>query len=180
MPTKISDGQLKRFQENLPTFRKIIGYSAEELGELIGLTRQSVTNLETGKTPFTPLHHRAIFHLINEVYIEKIVNDSNEINPNTLILPIAMKLLIEVEDFEDADYDKCKKIFTQLSTLMSDGVVDDPVATLRGLILSTYELNAGDVIPIDSLIGIISETISTAVMEMTNEIGRAIDELPED
>ena len=33
------------------------------------------------------------------------MNDSNEINPNTLILPIAMKLLIEVEDFEDDDYD---------------------------------------------------------------------------
>ena len=175
MPKAISKEQLKRLQENLSTFRKITGYSTEEFGELIGLTRQSVTNLETGKTPFTPLHYRAIYHIINEVYAEKILNGEN---PNP-ILAIAMTVFIWAYELEEGEYKKWKQIFAQLSTLMSDGVVDDPVATLKGLVLSSYELQAGDLVPADRLLETISEIISGSMNEMAKKIDKAIDTLPE-
>jgi hypothetical protein len=58
---------------------------------------------------------------------------------------------------------------------MSEGVIDDPVATLKGLVFGAYELEPGDIIPVDKML----ETISGAMSEMVSKIGGAIDALPE-
>ena len=41
-----SDPEIRRFQRNLATFRKLAGWTAEELGQKVGLTKQSIHNLE--------------------------------------------------------------------------------------------------------------------------------------
>ena len=155
MPELITEKQLLRFQENLPTFRKLSGCSAEDFAELIGLTRQSVTNLETGKTPFTPLHYRAILHLLSEINQEQSKSRFDCAEASSNILPLAMMLLMEQQDIDEADYAKCKKIFAQLATLMNEGVADDPLTTLHGLMLSTFNLTEGDIIPSDALLATI-------------------------
>jgi len=167
MPSKITTTQLRNMKENLSMFRKITGFSPEEFGELIGLTRQSITNLETGKTPLTPLHFRAIHQLINEVYIEKVMSGDSP------IIAIAMMLFLTDDEMEEEDYKEYKRIFAQLATLINDGVVDDPIATLKGLILSSFQLSAGDVVPDDRLLENLNEIISEAFKDMSDKIEKA-------
>ena len=173
MPKKITEEQRKRLKENLPTIRKIIGFSADELGKLIGLTRQSVTNLETGNTKLTTLHFRAITQVIDEIYTEKICSGDNP------IIFIVMTVFIKAEELEEDEYIKWKRVFTQLSALMREGVVDDPVATLKGLVFGAYELSAGDTVPANKMLDAISEAMSEVMSEMVRKVEGAIDAFPE-
>ncbi len=43
--------QIKRLQDNLSSIRKIAGWSAEVFGEKLGVTKQTISNLENQKTP---------------------------------------------------------------------------------------------------------------------------------
>lgn len=49
-----------RLQQNLTTIRKVAGWTAAELGELIGVTKQTISNLENNKTPMTKTQYIAI------------------------------------------------------------------------------------------------------------------------
>lgn len=58
-------------QAALRSVRQVLGLSAQELGDLIGVTRQTVNNLETGKTPMSPTQYIAIAAVLDEVLEEK-------------------------------------------------------------------------------------------------------------
>lgn len=40
-------------KEDLKFKRKLLGLSCAQLGEMVGVTRQQISNLETGRTPIT-------------------------------------------------------------------------------------------------------------------------------
>ena len=44
--TEISEKRILRLQKNLPIIRNLAGWTAEDLGERIGVTRQTITNME--------------------------------------------------------------------------------------------------------------------------------------
>lgn len=52
--------KISRLQNSLSTLRKVAGWSAEELGELLDVTRQTIVNLETGQTKMTKIQYMAI------------------------------------------------------------------------------------------------------------------------
>lgn len=59
---------IRRLQENLFILRKICGWTTQELGDRIGLTKQTISNLENGKSIMSKLQYiglRTIFQ--NEV-----------------------------------------------------------------------------------------------------------------
>ena len=41
--------QIRRLQQNLSSIRKIAGWTAEILGEKIGVTKQTISNIENNK-----------------------------------------------------------------------------------------------------------------------------------
>ena len=49
-----------RLQESLSSLRKVAGWSAEELGEQLDVTRQTIVNLENGQTKMTKVQYMAI------------------------------------------------------------------------------------------------------------------------
>ena len=49
-----------RLQGSLSTLRKVAGWSAEDLGNLLGVTRQTIVNLESGQTTMTQIQYIAI------------------------------------------------------------------------------------------------------------------------
>ena len=51
---------VNRFQDSLSTLRKVAGWSAEHLGEIIDVTRQTIVNLESGQTKMTKVQYMAI------------------------------------------------------------------------------------------------------------------------
>lgn len=56
--------EIYRLQSNLLLLRRILGWSAEELGERIGVTRQTINNLEAGRNKLNKAQYiafRAIF-----------------------------------------------------------------------------------------------------------------------
>ena len=51
---------IERLQDNLALIRKAGGWSAEEFGEMIGVTKQTISNLENKKTPLSKTQYIAI------------------------------------------------------------------------------------------------------------------------
>ena len=42
------------------TFRKLAGWTSEELGKKVGVTKQTISNLETGRSQMTKMQYIAI------------------------------------------------------------------------------------------------------------------------
>ena len=63
----ISEEQrLSNLQSNLATIRKVAGWTSDQLGEEIGVTRQTISNLEKNRTPLTKTQYLAIRTVLNQ------------------------------------------------------------------------------------------------------------------
>ncbi len=62
--------KIARFQENLLLIRKAVGWSESELGNRIGVTRQTINNLETKKTKLTKTQYIAMRAVLNDEIIK--------------------------------------------------------------------------------------------------------------
>lgn len=56
---------VSRLQAHLSTIRKAAGWSGERLANELGITKQTVSSLETGKTQMTKMHYLAIRAVFN-------------------------------------------------------------------------------------------------------------------
>lgn len=65
---------IRRMQDNLAVIRKVGGWTTAQFGEEIGVTRQTVSNLEKGRTPLTKAQYLAI----RAVLIHEIGANGNE------------------------------------------------------------------------------------------------------
>ena len=65
--------EVKYLQENLALLRKSIGWTAEKLGSVIGVSRQSITNFESNppRSELTQVHYMAIRAAFNQEIEEK-------------------------------------------------------------------------------------------------------------
>lgn len=52
-----TQGDIDRFQKNLKMFREIHHISAQKMGELCGCTKQTICNLETGRTKMNKMQY---------------------------------------------------------------------------------------------------------------------------
>ena len=59
------DELISRLQAHLSTIRKAAGWSGERLANELGITKQTVSSLETGKTQMTKMHYLAIRAVFN-------------------------------------------------------------------------------------------------------------------
>lgn len=55
-----TDKDKTKLQQNLSVIRKIAGWTSEDLGELIGVTKQTISNLENGRSVMTKTQYIAI------------------------------------------------------------------------------------------------------------------------
>ncbi len=95
---KQTQDRIVRFQDSLPELRKVAGWSAEELGAALDVTRQTVLNLETGQTKMTMIQYWAFRGVL-----EQRARDSKN---ETLVKLIA--LLVDTDALKKADRDKIK------------------------------------------------------------------------
>ena len=94
----VTDEKIVRMQKSLSTLRKVAGWSAESLGERLGVTRQTIVNLETGQTKMTKVQYFAIRYIFDEecdkpLKKEKIDHDEE----NIVNLEKMMKRLVDDE-----------------------------------------------------------------------------------
>jgi transcriptional regulator with XRE-family HTH domain len=92
------EAQIERLQQNLAPIRKIAGWSAETLGDKIGVTKQTISNLERSRTPMSYAQYIAI---------RTILDNEIENNKENEILPKVVTLLLDKSDeLDDEDYSK--------------------------------------------------------------------------
>lgn len=61
----VVDKEIEKLQNNLQAIRKIAGWTTEELGEQIGVTKQTISNLENHKTTMTKTQYIALRTVID-------------------------------------------------------------------------------------------------------------------
>lgn len=93
----LETSDIKKLQQNLSSIRKIAGWTAQDLGNKIGVTKQTISNLENQKTEMTLTQYIAIRTIID---YEIQNNQSNE------VLPKIVHVLLDVPDNEVCDKDR--------------------------------------------------------------------------
>ena len=106
--------QIKKLQKNLSSIRKIAGWTAATLGEKIGVTKQTISNLENQKTPMTFTQYIAI-----RAVLDAEVGGNKE---NT-VLPKVITILLDSDDeLDDDTYEEVQKSVEQVAASAAGGV----------------------------------------------------------
>lgn len=98
--------QVSRLQENLSSIRKIAGWTAGDLGEMIGVSKQNISNLENNKIRLSQAQYIAIRHLV-DYHITKTSNK---------VLKMSMKLLIDNTNIVGNEYNSLKNTVKNIAS----------------------------------------------------------------
>lgn len=61
------EDKVKNLQDNLKYLRMACGVSATEFGKHLGVTRQMIYNLESGRNKMNLMEYHAIMHVLNDI-----------------------------------------------------------------------------------------------------------------
>lgn len=139
--------QISLLQQNLSSIRKIAGWTSEELGDKIGVTKQTISNLENNKTPMNFTQYIAI-RAILDCEIEE--NEENE------LLPKVVDVLLEHSDkMEEENYKKVQEGITAIAAAASGGLAESTLMTMfSSLVLPTLSAVGLSLInPIGTIVG---------------------------
>lgn len=115
--------QISKLQTNLASIRKIAGWTAEVLGNKIGVTKQTISNLENNKTPMNFTQYIAI-RAVLDAEIEK--SHDNE------VLARVVTILLDSEDtLEEIEYQEVQKSVETVAATAVGGITG---ATLLGVL----------------------------------------------
>jgi transcriptional regulator with XRE-family HTH domain len=62
--------EIIRMQKNLLLIRRAVGWTAEEFGERIGVTRQTINNIESGRNKLTKTQYIAMRSVLDAEMIQ--------------------------------------------------------------------------------------------------------------
>lgn len=114
--------QIKRLQQNLSSIRKIAGWTAEMLGEKIGVTKQTICNIENNKSTMNFSQYIAIRSVLDA---EIANNCENE------LLPKVVAILLDSEDeINEDDYSKVQDVVKTVAATATGGT---PTAKLDSI-----------------------------------------------
>ena len=106
--------QINRLQENLSSIRKIAGWTAEVLGNKIGVTKQTISNLENNKTPM---------NFTQYIAIRSVLDAEIEQNKENKVLPQVIAILLDSDNELDNDeYEEIQKSVETVSAVASGGI----------------------------------------------------------
>ena len=111
----ISDEKIFKLQKSLPIIRNLAGWTAEELGTNIGVTRQTITNLEKSDTlSMTKTQYIAI----------RAVLDYEIAQSNNKTLADSIAVLVDADQLTDEQKKQVKEAVTAISSAKSRRVND--------------------------------------------------------
>ena len=88
-------------QDNLKSIREILNWTSADLGDLIGVTKHTISNLETKNSKLTKLHYIAIRTVV-DFEIEKLKStDSDRAERACMLLEVLSKAEEENLDFDE-------------------------------------------------------------------------------
>ena len=117
----LTEKNILRLQKNLQAIRKIAGLTAEELGEYIGVTKQTISNLENQKTKMTKTQYLALMMVINTLVA----------NPDNAQLKSVVEILLKPDADEEKELNSIIK-----EVRKTDGAAVAEAFTTAGLTLA--------------------------------------------
>ena len=115
--------EFERLQDNLALIRKAGGWSAEEFGDMIGVTKQTISNLENKKTPLSKTQYIAIRAVLDYEIAERAEHGDDTVLASTV------NLCLNSEGLSD---DEIKKAQAFVEGATRTGL--DKAATAAGLV----------------------------------------------
>lgn len=105
--------QIRKLQQNLSAIRKIAGWTAEVLGDKIGVTKQTISNLENQKTTMNFTQYIAIRYVL-DAEIQN--NKENEVLPKVVAL-----LLDSSDQLDEDDYTRVQEVVGTVAATAAGG-----------------------------------------------------------
>lgn len=138
--------QINHLQGNLMAIRKIAGWTAEEFGAKIGVTKQTISNLENKKTPMNLTQYIAI-----RAILDFEISNNKE---NTVLPQVVTILLDKADDLNEKDYYNLKEAISAVSISAAGGVAGATLAAMfAGLLAPIGILGIGLIGPIGAIAG---------------------------
>lgn len=121
--------QIQLLQQNLCSIRKIAGWTAEQFGEKIGVTKQTISNLENSKTPM---------NLTQYIAIRSILDYEIESNRDNTVLPQVIDILVDKgAELEEENYSEIKERVDTVAASASIGKTGAPLLKIFTSLLTT-------------------------------------------
>ena len=102
-----------KLQKHLSVIRKIAGWTAEDLGKLIGVTKQTISNIETQRTSLTKLQYIAIRAVIDNEIVA---------TPENTALAQVVKVLLDSNEKSEEDAIRNAAVETYVAKAKADGL----------------------------------------------------------
>ena len=120
-----TDNEIAKLQDNLFLIRKAGGWSAEEFGDMIGVTKQTISNLENKKTPMSKTQYIAIRAVLDYEIAER---------KNDTALTSAVNLFLNSDDLSKDDVKKAQAFVEGATkTGLDTAAIAGGVAALIGI-----------------------------------------------
>ena len=121
--------EIQRLQQNLSSIRKIAGWNAETLGNKIGVTKQTISNLENRKTTMSFAQYIALRSVLD---VEIASNKEND------VLPKVVALLLDSDDeLDDDNYSKVQEVAGTVAATAADGASSSRLNDVFALLLTS-------------------------------------------
>ena len=127
--------QIELLQTNLQTIRKIAGWTIEDFGDRLGVSKQTISNLENAKTQMS---------LIQYIAIRAILDYEIEEHPENEVLAKTIHLLLdEEENLSEEDYEKVKQAIDTVAAAASGGADETMLSSLFTGMVGTVVAGVG-------------------------------------
>ena len=121
---KCTKFEIEKLTQSLPSIRKIAGWSSGDLGELIGVTKQTISNIETRKSTMSKTQYIAIRTIIDYEIAE---------HPENELLSKVVAILLDSEDTPE-DKQKAKATIEMLDKTSKSAISSGALAGLGALL----------------------------------------------
>lgn len=91
--------EIDKLQNSLSTIRRAGGWTAEEFGDMIGVTKQTISNLETKRSKLSKTQYIAI-----RAVLDYEISD----NPDNTVLASTVKLCLDADNLSDEEVKKAQ------------------------------------------------------------------------
>lgn len=132
--------EITRMQDNLLLIRRTVGWTAEEFGEKIGVTRQTINNIESGRNKLTKTQYIAMRSVLDAEMIQT--------PDDTEMLKVLLDVLVDHPEKYSAD--KCKELLAK-ANLMTPSILAG--TTSRANVSKEWMKAAGVVVGDSALLG---------------------------
>lgn len=114
--------QVQLLQMHLSSIRKIAGWTTEQFGDKIGVTKQTISNLENNKTPLSVTQYIAIRAVLDY--------EIQSTSDNEVLAQVVEILLNRKDEFTDEEFEKISESVGTIAATASGGVASGVLRAL--------------------------------------------------